>query len=400
MKVMIYSQDSLGLGHLRRTTRIGHALQQLAPDTAFLYVADSPQAPFFELPKQSKLLKLPTVVKVDSGVWKVYEDDASLESTLTHRAALIKSRALDFVPDVVLVDHMPHGVLGELLPCLEALQQTSPPPLMVLGLRDILGAPEVIIRQWQQENAYEALERFYDHALIYGLQSLFDVGSNYQFSASIQQNFHYCGYVGPTSKSLAEAAAKKPNVPFQLLVMGGGGHDAYAWMSKVVGFLKTDWARSTFQTTLFSGPFMSQSEQKRLQQTAANLPIELNFCTKEMATHLEQADVVLAMAGYNTVCDVLGHRKKNIFIPRPGPSAEQSMRTELMRQHGWINTLSVEALSPSNLQEKLQRLFIESSEQNDQVIPPFDGAVNAANFLLAQAGSKQSFQNSTMPSQR
>lgn len=400
MKVMIYSQDSLGLGHLRRTTRIGHALQQLAPDTNFLYVADSPQAPFFDLPKQSQLLKLPTVVKVDSGVWKVYESDASLKSTLAHRAELIKSHVLDFMPDAVLVDHMPHGVLGELLPCLEALQQTSPPPLMVLGLRDILGAPEVIIRQWQGENAYEALEQFYDHALIYGMQSLFDVGQQYQFSASVQQRFHYCSYVGPIPKPLAEPQTKAGKAPFRLLIMGGGGHDAYPWMSRIVDFLKSDWARSTFQTTLFSGPFMPPFEQQKLQQAAADLPIELNFSTREMATHLEQAAVVIAMAGYNTVCDVLGHRKKNIFIPRPGPSAEQSMRTALMRQRGWIDTLAVEALSPANLREKLQRLLTESDKQNDLNIPPLDGAERAANFLLAQTAVKKSAQNSTMPSQR
>src|SRR5438105_4175560 len=49
LRIAIYCQDSLGLGHLRRSTLIGQRLLQEAPTSAILLFADSPVAPFFAL---------------------------------------------------------------------------------------------------------------------------------------------------------------------------------------------------------------------------------------------------------------------------------------------------------------------------------------------------------------
>ena len=50
LRIAVYSQDGFGLGHLRRTTLIGQSLLEQAPDSAVLLLADSPVAPFFQLP--------------------------------------------------------------------------------------------------------------------------------------------------------------------------------------------------------------------------------------------------------------------------------------------------------------------------------------------------------------
>src|SRR5205823_1427010 len=50
LRIAIYSQDGLGLGHLRRTTLIGRRLLEVAPDSAILLFVDSPVGPIFALP--------------------------------------------------------------------------------------------------------------------------------------------------------------------------------------------------------------------------------------------------------------------------------------------------------------------------------------------------------------
>src|SRR2546423_14831639 len=67
LRIALYSQDSLGLGHLRRSTLIGQHLLDEAPDSAVLLFADSPVGPFFELPDGMDCVKLPSILKVDSG---------------------------------------------------------------------------------------------------------------------------------------------------------------------------------------------------------------------------------------------------------------------------------------------------------------------------------------------
>jgi predicted glycosyltransferase len=81
-------------------------------------------------------------------------------------AELLRAAALRS-PDVVLVDHMPHGAMGELfIPTLEALRPTG--ARFCWGWRDILDAPEVVRRRWSVEGGYEAVDRHYDSVLVYG----------------------------------------------------------------------------------------------------------------------------------------------------------------------------------------------------------------------------------------
>ena len=46
-RILMYSQDSYGLGHLRRVTTLANTLVSERPDLSVLLVVDSPVAPFF-----------------------------------------------------------------------------------------------------------------------------------------------------------------------------------------------------------------------------------------------------------------------------------------------------------------------------------------------------------------
>ena len=69
-RVSIYSQDSLGLGHLRRNIVIGGTFLEANKDSNVLLFADSPVAPFFELPDRMDYVKLPSIRKVSAGCWE------------------------------------------------------------------------------------------------------------------------------------------------------------------------------------------------------------------------------------------------------------------------------------------------------------------------------------------
>ena len=66
-------------------------------------------------------------------------------------------------------------------------------------------------------------------------------------------------------------------------------------------------------------------------------------------TYLRAADVVIAMAGYNTTAEILTLDKPALLVPRSGPSAEQQMRAKLFADRGWVNWLPPEDLSPDML---------------------------------------------------
>jgi predicted glycosyltransferase len=109
------------------------------------------------------------------------------------RRETIRATALSFEPDVLLVDHMPHGAMGELVPTLEALEPF--PVRTVLGLRDILDAPATVRRRWQLEGALEAVERHFHDVLVYGSRDVFDMATQYGWPARLSRRLTYCGYV-------------------------------------------------------------------------------------------------------------------------------------------------------------------------------------------------------------
>ena len=144
LRVMMYSQDGFGLGHMRRTTSIGHQIVQLCPDAAILTMADSRLGQFFQTSRNHDYLKLPSILKAGPGDWRAVSLPLPFAAVYQMRRELIRSVALSFQPHVLLVDHMPHGAMGELLPTLEALRTTNAQTQVVLGLRDILDAPAVV----------------------------------------------------------------------------------------------------------------------------------------------------------------------------------------------------------------------------------------------------------------
>jgi len=70
---------------------------------------------------------------------------------------------------------------------------------------------------------------------------------------------------------------------------------------------------------------------------------------------VERADRVIAMGGYNTICEILSFEKHALIVPRIGPGSEQWIRAQRMRDLGLIEVLHPDQLRPQALSEWLAR---------------------------------------------
>src|SRR5688572_2675388 len=116
LRIATYSQDGLGLGHMRRTHLIARQFLGLCPDASVLTLSDSQVGQFFTPTPNHDYLKLPSIVKDGPGQWRAANLALPFDQVLEMRQALIRTAVLNFRPHVLLVDHMPHGAMGELLP--------------------------------------------------------------------------------------------------------------------------------------------------------------------------------------------------------------------------------------------------------------------------------------------
>lgn len=383
-RIVIYSQDGMGLGHLRRNTLIGKQILEAAPESNILLIADSPVAPFFKLPAGMDFIKLPSIQKIGPGQWEATHLRMHEQDVRGLRIVLLRSMLQCYHPDLLLVDHMPVGAKGELTPALETLKQARPTCSVVLGLRDILDAQEVIARVWQTEGAYDALRNYYHRVLIYGSSQVFDARNTYCLPVPAQ-GIHYCGYVvnggavRPASQIRKTHHADGRKLVF---VSAGGGHDGYPLMLAYLRAVRLLGNGVDFLTLMAVGVNAPIEMVRELEDEAQGLPVQIASHVEDSLSHIAAADLVVCMAGYNTLSEVLHLRKKALVVPRAGPSAEQRMRAGLFAARGLIEMLDPRELSPEVLAQRLMAaLQREDFPAQDEAVE-MNGARQAASCLL------------------
>jgi predicted glycosyltransferase len=379
----MYSQDGMGLGHLRRSSNIAAEVLRRDPTGEVLVLADSPAAWLAATGPGMDFMKLPTLVKVGRASWKESAWKSALlagdvRRTVQLRAQLIHDAYREFNPDAVLVDHMPVGALGELRPLLESAVRRKRPPRLYLGLRDILDSPGTIRRAWSELGAYEYLSAF-EKVLVYGVREFHDSSSAYALVPRAREVV-YCNYV-----TRSEQATSVPSVrsgPY-LLLTGGGGHDAFPLAKTFLESIRILSREIEMNAVVVTGPTMSPGHRDELRMNAPP-SVEVRTCVDGVETWIRDASAVVTLGGYNSLCEVLALRKKALVIPRSGPSAEQITRARLFAQRGLVHALDATELSASRLAASLIGLLQDDGVPNRDNVPPLDGAENTARLLLGE----------------
>jgi predicted glycosyltransferase len=347
-RIALYSHDALGLGHLRRNLAIAGALAKRETGHATLLVTGAREAGVFPMPPGTDCLALPALTKA-GGSYRARSIGMRLNELVQLRSAAIASALMAFDPDVLIVDKRALGVRKELRPALELLREAGHTRL-VLGLRDVLDSPSEVRREWSASGDADAAREYYDALWIYGDPQVYDVASECGLDPELQERVCYSGYLArrhePREKRYTELRALRlEDHPFALCLVGGGqdGHvvaDAFAHAAFPPGVLGV----------IVTGPFMPQSERHHLHRVAelrGNLRV-VEFI-KDPTLLMQRAESVVAMGGYNTVCELLMAGARALIVPRTSPRLEQLIRAERMAQLGVLDMVRPDELRPSLL---------------------------------------------------
>ena len=103
-----------------------------------------------------------------------------------------------------------------------------------------------------------------------------------------------------------------------------------------------------FEAIVITGPLMGHEQRESLWRQAEGLPVRMVRYVTNWG-FMNAADLVVTMAGYNTLLDAIRLRKRILVIPREGPSAEQRLRAEAFSRLGLVQAIRPEQFSPSDL---------------------------------------------------
>jgi predicted glycosyltransferase len=371
--VLIYCGDVVGLGHQRRNTAIAARLLQQMPDTDALLVSSLPAgAP--ESTQGVDLIKLPSLRKAAGGGFEAGLLGMQRCQVQALRTAILAGIANAFRPDLVLVDHKPTGVWDELRPSLQTWRASVDGPCLVFGVRDIMDSPACTVRRWRRQGVYQTIEQYYDAVLIYGSQEIFDTRGCYRLDRECSVPVDYCGYVCP-----AVAAPRHDTVRRDLglgtgriaVVTVGGGADGYAIIRLCLEALEHVDPKLGLRLVCVTGPFMNSGEVESLRRAAATRPARVVRFVDRLPALLGTADVVVTMAGYNTLLEATVARKPTLVLPRNGPSAEQSLRAERLARRGIVRTLREDERHPVTVAAAITQCLVAPTPPAE--MPGMDG---------------------------
>ncbi|MDA0230339.1 MAG: glycosyltransferase [Proteobacteria bacterium] len=336
-RILIYSHDTFGLGHLRRCRAIAHHLVEQNKQLTVLILSGSPIIGSFDFRTRVDFVRVPGVIKLRNGEYTSLSLHMDIEDTLRLRSSIIKHTASIFDPDVFIVDKEPIGLRGEVKETLEMLKERG--TRLILGLRDVMDEPKLLAAEWRSKNVRPVVEDLYDEIWIYGLPQICNPLENLGLSEKTQRKTIYTGYL-PRQVGTAPILPNLDIVkrPFLLATTGGGG-DGEELMDWVLSAYESD-PLLPYPVLLVLGPFMQPEARARFAERADKLErVETITFDPHLESLMTHAAGVVAMGGYNTFCEILSFNKRALIVPREKPRLEQRIRAVRAQELGLVQVL-------------------------------------------------------------
>ena len=357
-RLLFYSADGYGLGHINLALMMLRETARLRPDATILLVTGSQQAHAFALPPNADYLKLPAIAAAD-----VYDALPAWPGPVTRqrgvvyaRESLLAATMRAFQPDVVFVDWFPAGRRGEMKRALRALRETRPDARLLCGLSDVAGSDDWL-RELRQPTVSRLLDERYDRIIVYSDQVVSDPVPLYGFGPRARAKTAYAGYLrGPRAPRPAAAVRAQLGALERTLIVVtvGGGADGANVLDAYLAALRNGLLPGVV-SFIITGPLLERAELERVSAAAAALTnVTTTPFTPDLIDYLNAADGVVMMGGYSTSVDVIGLGKPSVTVPRVKPWEEQLHRAQRFARLGLTRLIHPHELTPERLARELR----------------------------------------------
>ncbi|HAA03447.1 MAG TPA: glycosyltransferase [Syntrophobacteraceae bacterium] len=369
-KILMYSHDTYGLGHIRRTLAIARSLRKQPAN--ILILTGSPLVGRFNIPSRIDFVRIPGMIKVTNDQYLPLSIRLNSAEVLEIRKNIIMATARSFRPDFFIVDKAPLGLKREIQETLHWLKTDLPSCKSVLGLRDIMDTAATTITDWRDKGIYEAMEELYHEIWVYGCRAFYDPVVEYRIPPEVASKVHFTGYIPRQIPSPEEVRSVRTELGIGehdkvLLLTTGGGGDGYPVLNTFLQALEQNPLPVNLRVVVVTGPFISSRhfpEVARRCRQSGFIPLKFH---RYMEALIGVAHVVVSMGGYNTVCEIISQRKPFLIVPRTVPREEQLIRAQVLCGTGFCDFIHPDQLTPNTLWNKLSHLLANGLSYSEKM---------------------------------
>lgn len=376
--VMLYVQNLLGIGHLRRAAAVARALASAGADVAFV----SGGMPVPHLPLGgARMVQLPPI-RTEDGNFKVLVDETDTPIDDAFRDARrdrLQALFEELRPAVLITELFPFGrrqMRFELIPLLERARTADWRPAVFSSMRDILVTKP---RRDRNQEIVDTLNAYYDAALIHADPTLIRLDRTFPMAEEIRIEQHYTGYV--VNADDIAVPETDPAATGEILVSAGGGAVGDRFMPAVAGMI-ADLPMADRHWRLITGHHMPASAVASIEAAVpAGAVVERSV--PNLPALMAGAALSISQAGYNTLLELLAARTRAVVVPyEGGVETEQRLRAELLAAAGALEVVPEDALTAETLGAGMERARTRSREAVPSV--DLDGARKTAAYVMAR----------------
>lgn len=384
LRVVLYSHDSQGLGHTRRNLALAHALtgsfRRAGRTVSGVLVTGVAAATRFEVPEGWDWVVVPGIAKGTSG-YEPRHLTIRQKDVIKLRSSLITAVLNDFRPHLVVVDRHPFGVEHELADGLERLRRKRPSCRVVLGLREVLDQPSAARREWDALDL-EQVNRTFDEFWVYGDPAVHDPVRSGEIPGSLAHLVRHTGYL-----SLGRPVRRRTGatgVPFVVTMAGGGSDGLDVTLTAARAGLPQG-----VEHLIVTGPQMPKGDRAQVE-AAAGSGTSVVGSVRDALAEIQSAAAVVAMGGYNTVCEIMSTTTPALIVPRVHPRREQLIRARGLARHQLLDFCHPDEFTPDTLSTWWQQVAGQEVPRNGVNLDGLATTYEYASELLARpAGTSQ-----------
>jgi predicted glycosyltransferase len=378
-RLLFYSHDGVGLGHVRRNLAIASAVVQADPGAAVLVATSADEIFELDVPPAVDVLKLPGLRKIGNDNYASRHLRMAPAQVKAVRAAVLEAAVASFMPTVLVADKHPLGLGGELVGALRALRATG--ARAALGLRDILDDRRRVREEWSERDLPRHISELYDRVLVYGDPAIFDPVHEYDLPPEVGSLTRFCGYVcGPVRAERSERRRAEDARPL-VVATAGGGMDGFAVLRTFIAAAAT----MPWQAVVVSGRQASELARATLRAEAAEAGVRFRTFLPRLASWLPDVDALVCMGGYNTLVEAMTAGLPTVCVPRVHPRQEQLIRARGFGQLGLLRTVEPCDLTAGTLRAEIVNALSTPRDRlraRARAALPLEGARAAAEELL------------------
>ena len=345
MKVVIYCQHVLGVGHFFRTLEIAGAMKSY--DVILVTGGENLDVKF---PDHIRQVSLPGLM-MDSNFNHLHSvnPQKKVEDVKLARQKLLLDLIKKEQPDLFFIELYPFGRRGfrfELIPVLDFIVQNPRMKCKVVcSLRDILVEKKDIAKY--ERRVIEALNKHFDAVLVHSDPRLIRLDSTFSSLEKINIPVVYTGFVTPVPDP-KKVQAFRQNAGLGLngvLIVAsvGGGNVGAPLLKLVIRAVQQLSENKNIMLNVYTGPYMDESDKAELHSFSSSR-IEIEEFTHDFVSLLGAADLCVSMAGYNTCMNIVAANVPAIVWPF-AQNREQRARAEEIAQFFPMTVLADEDLT-------------------------------------------------------